>query len=315
MAMYALNMLEMAAVLARHDHSYEDVATKFFEHFAYIGSAARALWSEDDGFFCDQLRLEGQATVPMRVFSIVGLIPLCATASVSSAGLADLPDLGARINWFLANKPEYAEVVGQHRSDSERLLSIATPDQLMRILPRMLSTDEFLSPIGLRSLSRYHLEHPFTIDLGGQQFSVDYEPAESRTASFGGNSNWRGPVWMPSNYLIVGALREFADYLGPDATAEYPTGSGTKMTLDEIADQLTDRLISAFRVGPDGRRPIYHGHDLLGTHPDWKDRIIFPEYMNGETGAALGASHQTGWTALVASLILGRGADVPVRLR
>jgi hypothetical protein len=310
MAMYALNMLEISVILAHHDHAYEDIATKFFEHFAYIGAAAKNLWSADDGFFCDLLRVEGQAPIPMRVFSIVGLIPLCATASIEPDELAALPDLDARISWFLSHKPEYATVVGEHRTDGEgrvrRLLSLATPEQLVPILRRMLDGEEFLSPYGLRSLSKLHLEHPFTVNLGGHDFTVDYEPAESRTATFGGNSNWRGPLWMPSNYLIIGALREFDAYLGSGVTVEYPTGSGATRSLGAVADDLAARLISAFLPGPDGIRPIYAGNDLLGTHPDWKDRLIFPEYFHGDTGAGLGASHQAGWTALVLSLILSR---------
>ncbi len=314
MAMYALNMLEMSLILAHHDHAYEDIATKFFEHFAYIGAAARGLWSEDDAFFCDQLRLDGGQTIPMRVFSIVGLIPLCATASLDQSDLGDLPDLDARITWFLEHKPAYAMVVGDHRTDAagdvQRLLSVTTPAQLARVLPRMLDTEEFLSPYGLRSLSRIHLEHPYVLDLGGQQFMVDYEPAESKTLTFGGNSNWRGPIWMPTNFLLIGALREFDAYLGDDVQVEYPTGSGDKHTLGEVADALTDRLISMFLPDAGGRRPIYRDYEMLATHPDWRDRIVFPEYFNGDTGAGLGAWHQTGWTALVASLILSRDDDV-----
>jgi hypothetical protein len=310
MAMYALNMLEMALLLARHDHAYEDIATKFFEHFAYIGAAAKDLWSEDDKFFCDQLRMDGSDPIPMRVFSVVGLIPICATASLEADILTGLPELAARVDWFLTHKPEYATVVGEHRGE-HRLLSVATPEQLVAILARVLDESEFLSPYGLRSLSRHHLEHPFVVDLGGQDFSVDYEPAESRTATFGGNSNWRGPVWMPSNFLIIGALREFDAYLGADTRVEYPTGSGQMLRLGEVADELSSRLISVYLPGPDGRRPIYHDHDLLATHPDWKDRLIFPEYFHGDTGAGLGASHQTGWSALVASLILSRDGIHP----
>ena len=319
MAMYALNMLEISVILAGRDCAYEDIATKFFEHFAYIGAAAKHLWSEQDGFFCDQLRVDGAETIPMRVFSIVGLIPLCATASAEPNELAELPELRSRMLWFLNHNAEYAGVIGEHRTDADgnirRLLSLATPDQLSRILVRMLDTEEFLSPYGLRSLSRYHLANPFSVDLGGQTFTVDYEPAESRTASFGGNSNWRGPLWMPSNYLIIGALREFDAYLGAEVKIEHPTGSGRMRTLGEVADDLSARLIAAFLPGPDGRRPIYHDNEMLATHPDWRDRIIFPEYFHGDTGAALGASHQAGWTALVLSLILGRSGSHPPRLR
>jgi hypothetical protein len=316
MARYALDMLQMALVLARHDPAYEDVATKFFEHFAYIGAAARELWNEDDGFFCDVLRQEDGTAVPMRVFSIVGLIPLGAAACLSARMRTDLPELEKRIEWFLTHKPAYTAIVGTQRTDPDgsvrRLLTVTTPEQLTRVLHRMLDESEFLSPYGLRSLSRIHLEHPFVIDLGGHEFSVDYEPAESRTLTFGGNSNWRGPVWMPVNFQLVRSLRVYHAFLGDEYKVEHPTGSGQLHTLAEVADDLSTRLVAAFLPGPDGRRPIYRDNDMLATHPDWKDRLIYPEYFNGDTGAALGASHQTGWTALVASLILGRDDHLTV---
>jgi len=319
MGMYALNLLEIALRLARHDHAYEDIATKFFDHFAFIGNAAAKLWDADDEFYCDMLRLADGEELPMRVFSVVGLVPLYATSSMRSAELHDLPDLEARISWFLANKPEYASVVGVHRRDDEgelrRLLSLVSPERLPRILARVFDEAEFLSPYGLRSLSRVHATKPFVLQLDGQEFSVDYEPGVSRTATFGGNSNWRGPIWMPVNYLLIGALREFEAYLGDKVTFEYPTGSGNKRNLAEIADDLSDRLIRVFLPGPDGRRPILRDNDMLATHPDWRDRIIFPEYFHGETGAGLGASHQTGWTALVATLILSRDGQHPPRIR
>ncbi|HEY7176630.1 MAG TPA: glucosidase, partial [Micromonosporaceae bacterium] len=319
MGMYALNLLEIALRLARHDNAYTDIATKFFEHFAYIGKAAAKLWDADDEFYCDMLRLEDGAELPMRVFSVVGLVPLYATASMRSAELHDLPDLEQRISWFLAHKPEYASVVGVHRRDDDgelrRLMSLVTPERLPRILARVFDEAEFLSEFGVRSLSRVHATKPFVLDLDGQQFTVDYEPGVSRTATFGGNSNWRGPIWMPVNYMLIGALREFDAYLGDKVTFEYPTGSGTKRNLAEIVDDLSDRLVKVFLPGADGRRPIYHDYDLLATHPDWRDRIVFPEYFHGETGAGLGAWHQTGWTALVATLILSRDGKHPPRIR
>ena len=258
----------------------------------------------------------------MRVFSIVGLIPLCATASVTPGELADLPELeepGSRGSWTTSRSTR--RVVGEHRTDDDggdlrRLLSLVTPEQLARILARML--DDRRSSSARTACGRcpaYTSRTRSSIDLGGQQFSVDYEPAESRTATFGGNSNWRGPIWMPSNFLIIGALREFDAYLGDEVKVEYPTGSGRKLTLGEVADDLSARLITAFLPGPDGRRPIYGDYELLATHPDWRDRIIFPEYFHGDTGAALGASHQTGWTALVAALILSRDGHHPPRIR
>ncbi|MEH1126859.1 MGH1-like glycoside hydrolase domain-containing protein [Micromonospora sp. CPCC 206061] len=310
MAMYALNLLDIAVRLAVHDPAYEDVATKFFEHFAYIAVAAyqQGLWDEDDSFFYDQLRLADGNTVPLKVRSVVGLLPLAATTTLTTRTLAQLPELGARLRWFLTNKPEYADVLGARRMARDgrqrRLLSMVGPEQIVRILARMLDEDEFLSPYGLRTLSRSHLEKPFTVSLGGQDFTVGYEPAESTSGLFGGNSNWRGPIWMPTNFLLVCALRDYAKFFGDDLLIEHPTRSGTKRTLNEVADDLSERLISLFVPDEWGRRPMYGACDLFQNHPDWKDLLAFPEYFHGDNGAALGAWHQTGWTALVADLIL-----------
>jgi hypothetical protein len=310
MAMYALNLLDMAIKLAVHDRTYEDIATKFFEHFSYIAAAAyeQGLWDDEDGFFYDVLRLPDGSRVPLKVRSVVGLLPLCATITLSSATLARLPELATRLRWFLTHRPEYADVIGARRlsesGQQQRLLSVVGQDQLIRILARMLDSDEFLSPYGLRTLSRKHLETPFTVTLGGSEFTVGYEPAESTSGLFGGNSNWRGPVWMPTNFLLVGALREFARFFGDDLLVEYPTRSGKKQTLAEVADDLSHRLVSLFIPDPSGRRPIFGANELLQKHPDWRDLVVFPEYFHGDNGAGLGAWHQTGWTALVADLIM-----------
>ncbi|MFB9239196.1 glucosidase [Plantactinospora siamensis] len=310
MAMYALNLLDMALVLAVHDPAYADLATKFFEHFTLIAAAAyeQGLWDPADGFFHDVLRLPDGSKVPLRVRSVVGLLPLAATTRLTSETLRRLPDVAARLRWSLANRPEYAEVVGGRRlgpdGRQQRLLSMVGPDQLIRLLARMFDEDEFLSPYGLRTLSRRHLAEPFTVNLGGQLCTVGYEPAESTSGLFGGNSNWRGPIWLPTNYLLIGALRDYAAFYGDDLLVEYPTGSGRKLTLGRIADDLSERLISLFVPGPDGRRPMYGANELFQTRPDWRDRIAFPEYFHGDNGAGLGAWHQTGWTALVADLIL-----------
>jgi hypothetical protein len=312
MAMYALNLLDMALKLAQHDRSYEEVATKFFEHFAYIARAAhdQGLWDDRDGFFYDSLQLPDGARVPLRVRSVVGLVPLAATTSLSSTTLNRLPELATRLRWFLTNKPEYAGVIGERRLSHDgrqrRLLSVVGPDQLVRLLARMLDEDEFLSPYGLRTLSRHHLAKPFTVELGGQKFSVGYEPAESQTGTFGGNSNWRGPIWLPTNYLLIEALREFARFYGEDLLVEHPTGSGKQHTLTEVADDLSQRLVNLFVPDESGRRPMYGATELFQTHPDWRDLLAFPEYFHGDNGAGLGAWHQTGWTALVADLILSR---------
>ncbi|MEV4415170.1 glucosidase [Catellatospora sp. NPDC049609] len=313
MAMYAANLLEMAVRLAVHNPHYVDIATKFFEHFAYIAASARSLWNDKDGFYCDTIRIDGGAPIPIRVFSIVGLIPLVATVTWREGTYGQLSELVERFRWFLDHKPAYAAVIGESRSrpsgDRHRLLSMVTMDQLEPIISRMLDEAEFLSPYGLRSISRVHAAEPCTVNLGGRDYTVDYEPAESTTATFGGNSNWRGPIWMPVNYLLIRALNQFGDFLGDTETFECPTRSGQRRTLNEIADEVSERLIDIFLRDGDGRRALYGGTELFQTHPDWRDRLIYPEYFHGDNGAALGASHQTGWTALVADLILSRRPD------
>ncbi|MFI7491489.1 MGH1-like glycoside hydrolase domain-containing protein [Micromonospora echinaurantiaca] len=310
MAMYALNLLDIAIVLAEHDRTWVDTATKFFEHFAYIAAAAysQGLWDEEDAFFYDVLRLTDGTKVPLKVRSVVGLLPLAAVTRLPARTLHRLPELGARLRWFLTNRPEYADVIGARRlgpdGRQQRLLSMVGPEQVVRLLARMLDTDEFLSEYGLRTLSRAHLDKPFAVTLGGQEFCVGYEPAESTSGLFGGNSNWRGPIWMPTNFLLISALRDYAAFYGDDLRVEYPTRSGVKRTLDEIADDLSARLIALFTRDGWGRRPIYGACQLFQTHPDWRDLIAFPEYFHGDNGAGLGAWHQTGWTALVADLIL-----------
>ena len=287
-----------------------DIATKFFEHFAYIAAAAyeQGLWDDEDAFFYDVLRLADGTKVPLKVRSVVGLLPLAATTRLTAKTLHRLPELGARLRWFLTNRPEYAQVIGTRRlgpdGRQQRLLSMVGPEQVVRLLARMLDPDEFLSDFGLRTLSRAHLDKPFSVNLGGQEFSVGYEPAESTSGLFGGNSNWRGPIWMPTNFLLISALRDYAAFFGDDLQVEYPTRSGVKRTLDEIADDLSARLISLFTQDDWGRRPIYGACQLFQTHPDWRDLVAFPEYFHGDNGAGLGAWHQTGWTALVADLIL-----------
>ncbi|MEV4703460.1 MGH1-like glycoside hydrolase domain-containing protein [Actinoplanes sp. NPDC049316] len=310
MAMYALNLLDMSIRLALHDRTYEDMATKFFEHFAYIAEAAyrQGLWDDEDCFFYDVLRLPDGHRMPLKARSIVGLLPLAATTRLTAATLNRLPELAARLRWLIADQPDHADVISARRlsraGGQQRLLSMVGQDQLLRILARMLDPEEFLSPYGLRTLSRAHLEKPFTVSLGGSDFTVGYEPAESTSGLFGGNSNWRGPVWMPVNYLLIEALREFAAFFGDDLLVEYPTGAQTKMPLGRVADDLSRRLVSLFLPDAGGRRPIYGACGLFQTHPDWKDLVSFPEYFHGDNGAGLGAWHQTGWTALVVDLIL-----------
>ena len=309
MAMYCLNLLEMALILAHHDGTYQDLAVKFFEHFTYIASAmnSQGLWDEEDGFYYDVLHSADGRSLPLRARSMVGLIPLCATTTLGPETLGRLPEFGRRLRWFLANKPRYASVVAHDDLGDDRiarLLAIVSPERLGRILERVLDEDEFLSPHGLRALSRYHAEHPFEVDLGGAVSRVDYEPAESTSGLFGGNSNWRGPVWFPLNYLLIEALRRFDRYFRDDFLIEHPAGSGQKMTLWEVADELSTRLIGLFLDDEHGRRPSFGEANKFQTDPSWHRSLLFNEYFHGDTGAGLGASHQTGWTGLVADLII-----------
>ena len=311
MAMYSLNLLEMALVLAEHDPTYEDTATKFFEHFAYIAEAMSAmrLWDDEDGFFYDVLRFADGTTTPLRVRSMVGLLPLCATTTLGTQTLQRLPDFAARMRWFLTNKPQYRGVVGEtHVRDGHegRLLSVVDGERLARILTTMLDEREFLSPHGLRALSQRHRDEPFVLDLDGACYSVDYEPGESTTGLFGGNSNWRGPVWFPVNYLLIEALERFARFFGDDVLVEHPTRSGRKMTLQEVARDLSGRLVGLFLPGADGGRPVHGDEPLFTADRAWSDLVPFHEYFHGETGKGLGASHQTGWTGLVVDLIIRR---------
>ncbi len=311
MAMYCQNLLEIALVLARHDRTYEDLATKFFEHFALIATALndKGLWSEEDGFYYDILRLADGRQVPLRARSIVGLMPLAAVTTLGPGVLERLPDFAVRVRWFTEHRPEAQGVIRHATSDEHagwRMLSIVGDERLRRLLAAMLDPDEFLSDHGLRALSRRHLAEPLDVSVDGVTARLDYEPAESTSGLFGGNSNWRGPVWMPVNYLLLDVLRVYHRYLGSAFRVECPTGSGRMLTLSEVADEITGRLVGLFLRGPDGRRPVFGGYRLLQEDPAWKDLILFHEYFHGDTGAGLGASHQTGWTGLVADLIIRR---------
>ncbi|HEX3623596.1 MAG TPA: hypothetical protein VHT97_14880, partial [Acidimicrobiales bacterium] len=316
MAMFCLNMLAIALELAHHDSVYEDAATKFFEHFLAIAHAMNnigedhlALWDEEDGFFYDVLSVDGVPS-PVRVRSVVGLIPLFAVETMDPAMLEKLPDFSTRMRWFLKNRADLCgnifsvDVPGE---GERRLLSLVDPDRLRRLLRRALDEDEFLSPHGIRSVSKWHAAHPAVVDLAGVTHTVEYEPAESTTGLFGGNSNWRGPIWFPINYLLVESLQRYHHYLGDDFTVELPTGSGDQHTLWEVATELSRRLIDIFLPDADGRRPVNGGNALFDTDPQWRDHVAFHEYFHGDTGAGLGASHQTGWTALVAKLIRQSG--------
>jgi mannosylglycerate hydrolase MGH1-like protein len=310
MAFYALGLLELSLTLAAHDDTYEDLATKFFEHFAYIAAAmnSQGLWDDEDGFFYDVLQRTDGSRIPLRVRSMVGLIPLFAVTLLEAETLERLPGFRSRLEWFERHRPQFGASCA-HFVDAgnlgRRMLSIVSPQQLVRLLCRMLDEEEFLSDHGIRALSRYHAAHPFELDVDGMRATVDYEPGESTTGLFGGNSNWRGPVWFPVNYLVVGALARFHAALGPGFTVEYPTGSGRHLTLIDVADDIARRLTALFLEGPDGRRPVHGRFDRFHTDPAWHDLIPFHEYFHGDTGAGLGASHQTGWTALIIELLLG----------
>ena len=311
MAMYCLSLLEMALALADHDDTYEDVATKFFEHFTLIAVAMnrQGLWDDGDGFYYDTIHAEDGTHTPLRVRSMVGLVPLMAVTVLEPEVLAKLGSFRARMAWYTHNKPDVESVVEHCHVPGHRdrqLLSIVHPDKLRRILVYVLDEQEFLSPHGLRSVSRFHAQHPFVLNFpGGQVARVDYEPAESRTGLFGGNSNWRGPVWFPLNYLVVQGLRRFHAYLGDDFQVEFPSGSGRQLDLDAVADEICARLVSIFR-DDSGRRPVFGDADLFQRDPAWHDLLPFHEYFDGDDGRGLGASHQTGWTGLVADMLAER---------
>jgi hypothetical protein len=307
MALYCLSMLEIAIVLAERDPAYEDVAVKFFEHFAMIAEAInnRGLWDEADGFYYDQVRRPSDgATYPVRVRSMTGLIPLCAVAIGEGEVTNRLPEFSRRVREFLRVRPEYAAAV-QPAADADEvtMLALVGDDRLPRVLERLADEDEFLSRHGLRSLSAAYRDRPFELWQDGRVVaSVDYEPAESTTSLFGGNSNWRGPVWFPVNYLVIGALERFARRFGDDFTVEFPHGSGNLRTLKEITSELSQRLVGIFLEDAGGRRPVF-GH-RPDPDPSWRDALRFHEYFDGDDGNGLGASHQTGWTGLVADMII-----------
>jgi hypothetical protein len=315
MAMFTLNMLGIAMELAAEDAAYEDIATKFFEHFLAIahamtnrGDKSLCLWNDEDGFFYDVLHKDGER-IPLRVRSVVGLMPLFAVEILEPQVLRKLDGFRARMEWFLQNRPDLTSNVAsmiEHGDTARRLLSVVDADRLRRILRIMLDESEFLSPHGIRALSRAHLEHPYRLQLDGGEQIVDYEPGESTNALFGGNSNWRGPVWFPINYLIVESLQKFDYYFGGDFTIECPTGSGRTMTLWDVTTELSQRLSSIF-LRQNGRRPVFGELERFQTDPHWRDLVLFFEYFHGDTGLGLGASHQTGWTAVVAKLLQQSG--------
>ena len=316
MGMYCLNMLSIALELARHNRAYEDVASKFFEHFVYIcramnniGGEKIELWNRDDGFFYDVLHLPDGQTCPLKVRSLVGLIPLFAVETLDSELIDQLPRFKHRMQWFIENRPDFSTHVDTQSRDGEvrRFLSLVNRSRLKSVLRYMLDEEEFLSPYGIRALSRYHKDHPYVLSLMGQEYRVDYEPAESSTGLFGGNSNWRGPIWFPVNYLLIESLQKFHYFLGEDFKVEYPVRSGRFLSLNEVASELSRRLTHIFLRDKTGQRPVHGGVRKFQDDPCWRDAIPFYEYFHGDNGAGIGASHQTGWTGLVAKLIQQSG--------
>jgi hypothetical protein len=315
MAMYTLNLLAIALELAREDPAYEDVASKFWEHFIYIahamnhrGQNGMGLWDETDGFFYDVLRFPDARKYPIRIRSMVGLIPLFAVQTLEPELLNRLSGFKRRLEWFVQNRPELVGAcMRTHGEKERRLLSIVGADQLRRVLQVMLDEQEFLSPYGIRALSRYHRAHPYTLAVNGMEYSVKYEPAESSVGLFGGNSNWRGPVWFPVNYLLIESLQKFHHYFGDEFKVEFPAHSGQFLTLWEVAAELSRRLSRIFLQDEKGERPLYQGIAKFQTDPHWNSFILFHEYFHGDTGRGVGANHQTGWTGLIAKLLQQNG--------
>jgi len=313
MALFSQNMLELAFELSAHDPIYESMIMKFAEHFVFIGAAMNrsgedGMWDEEDGFYYDLLRLPDGSAQRLKVRSMVGLLPLCATTIVEKSSRERVPRTMAAIHERLRRMPELLKTIHPtgpgHFGVAERgILALVNPERLRRILTKMLDENEFLSPYGIRSLSKFHEQHPYVFHADGSEYRVDYLPAESNTGMFGGNSNWRGPIWMPVNVLILRALLNFYLYYGDSFKIECPTGSGKMMNLFEVSKEIGGRLIRIFTRDEHGRRPVYGGSEKFQSDPHWRDHILFYEYFHGDNGAGLGASHQTGWTGLVAKLI------------
>jgi hypothetical protein len=315
MASYCLIMLNMATELALYDPVYEDIASKFFEHFVSITNAINTLcgsglWDDQDGFYYDRIALADGGSVPLKIRSIVGLLPMIAVSVAYSTKVGKLPNFQKRFQWFVRNHPELASHISEMDVPEtpgrpKRMLSVPSRERLVRMLHYMLSEDEFLSPHGIRSISRYHLHHPFTLQWDHQDLSVNYNPGDSTTGLFGGNSNWRGPIWMPINYLLVDALERYHHFYGDTLKVECPTGSGNMMNLEQVGAEIKKRLASIFMPGPDGTRPYAASLGRYANDPHWRNHILFNEYFHGDNGRGLGATHQTGWTALIADCLRG----------
>jgi hypothetical protein len=323
MAFFSQNMLELAFQLTLHDPTYEDMIVKFGEHFFYIASAMNkagreGMWDDEDGFYYDILRLPDGSATRLKVRSMVGLLPLCATTIIEASWRERMPRAMAQVVKRLQRIPELWKTMhptgpGHYGVADRGIMALVNPERLRRILTKMLDENEFLSPYGIRSISKFHEQHPYVFHVNGQEYRVDYLPAESNTGMFGGNSNWRGPIWMPVNALIIRALLQFYLYYGDNFKIECPTGSGKMMNLFEVSKEISDRLTRIFLQNEQGKRPVYGGSEKFQTDPHWRDYILFYEYFHGDNGAGLGASHQTGWTGLVAKLIQLYGLLDPKR--
>lgn len=313
MAMYSLNLMRIAIELATVNKTYEEIGVKFFDHFMYIagamssmGDSKDGLWDEEDGFFYDGLELPDGTTQRLKVRSVVGLIPMFAVEVLDEADVINSPIFNQRFKWFYDNRPDLADQISrlnESNADGKRLVSLLRGHRMKMLLKHMLDEGEFLSDYGIRSVSKYHLDNPFRIMASGNEFSVKYLPAESDSGLFGGNSNWRGPIWMPMNYLIIESLERFYQYYGDEFKVECPTGSGVFMNLRDIANEIRTRLSGIFRKNKDGQRPVFGNNTKIQTDPAFADHILFHEYFDGDTGKGLGASHQTGWTGLVVSAL------------
>jgi hypothetical protein len=322
MAMYALNLMRIALELAQHNHVYEDIATKFFEHFLHIAEAMASrchdgsgLWDDTDKFFYDVLHLPAGQHVPLKVRSMVGLIPLFAVETLEPELLTKVPEFARRLEWFLNYRPDLAALVSHWNEKGRgqrRLLSLLRGHRMKRLLSRMLDETEFLSAYGVRALSRVHAEQPYTFRVDGMDLAVRYQPAESDSGLFGGNSNWRGPIWFPVNYLLIESLQKFHHYYGEEFRIECPTGSGVYLSIEEVAAELSRRLTRIFLKDAQGVRPVFAHHPRLQSDPHFRDYVLFYEYFHGDSGRGVGASHQTGWTGLVAKLLMPRRRDSEV---
>jgi glycogen debranching enzyme len=316
MAMYSLNLLRIAAELASYNKAYSDIASKFFEHFIYIAGAManlgennQGLWDDQDGFFYDQLRLPDNTTEKMRVRSIVGLTPLFAAEILNTDDIMNNPIFHNRMKWFADNRPDLAGLVSrwnETKSNGKHLISLLRGYRMKSLLKYMLDENEFLSDYGIRSVSKYHLNNPYSVTVNGMEFSVKYTPAESDSGLFGGNSNWRGPIWMPMNYMLIESLQRFYKYYGDDFKIECPTGSGVFMNLNEVSNELYRRLSGIFLRDKTGKRAVFGNYDKIQSDPNFKDHLLFYEYFDGDNGRGVGASHQTGWSGLIVNCLYNK---------